>query len=76
VQARGLMAPPGIPAEAVACYQALFQRMSQSATWQKYLVDSQFQGAWLSAPDTATFFAEFQNTLSGILQEAGVCVAR
>jgi len=76
VQARGLVAPPGIPAEAVAYYQGLFQRMSQSATWLKYLEDNQFQGAWLSAADTATFFVAYQDTLRGILQEAGVRVVR
>ena len=76
VQARGLVAPPGIPAEAVAFYQGMFQRMSESATWKKYLDDNQFQGAWLSAADTATFFTEYQATLRGILQEAGVRVVR
>jgi putative tricarboxylic transport membrane protein len=76
VQARGLVAPPGIPAEAIAYYQTMFQRMSDSPTWKKYLEDNQFQGAWLSAVDTATFFTEYQATLRGILQEAGVRVVR
>jgi len=76
VQARGLVAPPAIPAEAVAFYQNMFQRMAESATWKKYLDDNQFQGAWLSAADTATFFIEYQATLRGILQEAGVRVVR
>ena len=76
VQARGLVAPPGIPAEAIAYYQGLFQRMSESATWRKYLDDNQFQGAWLSAEDTGRFFVEYQATLRGILQEAGVRVMR
>jgi putative tricarboxylic transport membrane protein len=76
VQARGLLAPPGIPAEAVEFYQGLFQRLSDSATWQKYLLDNQFQGAWLSAADTATFFVQYQAQLRGILQEGGVRVVR
>lgn len=76
VQARGLVAPPGIPAEAVAFYQSMFLRMSESATWKKYLEDNQFQAAWLSAADTTTFFTEYQATLRGILQEAGVRVVR
>lgn len=76
VQARGLLAPPGIPAEAVAFYQGMFQRMSESATWKKYLDDNQFQGAWLSAADTGKFFEEYKGTLRGILQEAGVRVVR
>ncbi|WP_431285509.1 Bug family tripartite tricarboxylate transporter substrate binding protein [Humitalea sp. 24SJ18S-53] len=76
VQARGLVAPPGIPAEAVAYYQELFQRMSDSASWQKYLADNQFQGAWLSAADTGAFFVNYQTQLRAILTEGGIRVVR
>ncbi len=76
VQARGLVAPPGIPADAAAYYQDLFQRVSDSATWQKYLTDNQFQAAWLSAADTASFFVTYQTQLRAILQEGGVRVVR
>jgi putative tricarboxylic transport membrane protein len=76
VQARGILAPPGIPAEAVEFYADLFQRLSESAGWRKYLADNQFHGAWLGPQQTVAFFAEYQAQLRGILQEAGVRLAR
>ncbi len=76
VQARGVLAPPGIPAEAVEFYQDLFKRTSESPAWQRYLADNQFQGAWLSAADTAEFFTTYQGQLRGILAEGGVRLAR
>lgn len=75
-QARGVLAPPAIPAEAVAYYEALFRRVSQSASWQKYLADNQFQDSWLSAADTAQFFTSYQAQLRTILQEGGLRVVR
>ena len=76
VQARGILAPPGIPAETVEFYADLFHRVSQSAAWKKYLEDNQFHGAWLGPRETISFFAEYQMQLRGILQEAGVRLAR
>ncbi|MGG5818566.1 Bug family tripartite tricarboxylate transporter substrate binding protein [Falsiroseomonas sp. HW251] len=76
VQARGIVAPPGMPAEAVEFYTELFGRLSDSAGWKKYLDDNQFHGAWLGPQETATFFGEYQAQLRGILQEAGVRLTR
>lgn len=76
VQARGILAPPGIPAEAVAFYEDMFKRLSDSPTWQRYLADNQFQGAWLGSAATGNFFTEYQGQLRGILQEGGVRVVR
>lgn len=76
VQARGILAPPGIPAEAVDFYADLFHRLSETATWKKYLEDNQFHSAWLGPRETLAFFAEYQAQLRGILQEAGVRLAR
>ncbi|MBL8696838.1 MAG: tripartite tricarboxylate transporter substrate binding protein [Alphaproteobacteria bacterium] len=75
-QARGFVAPPGIPAEAIAYYEDLFARVAKSATWQKYIQDNQFEEAFLGAQATAGFFADYEPRLRTILQEAGVKVAR
>lgn len=75
-QARGFVAPPGIPAEAVAYYEDLFTRLAKSPTWKKYIQDNQFEEAFLGAQATAGFFADYEPRLRTILQEAGVKVAR
>jgi len=76
VQARGILAPPGIPAEAIAFYEDLFRRLSVSDSWKKYLVDNQFHSAWLGAADTGRFFDEYRNELRAVLQDGGVKVVR
>lgn len=76
VQARGILAPPGVPAEAVAFYADLFGRAAQSAAWKKYVEDNQFDNAFLGPPETAAFFTEYQAQLRGILTEAGLRLVR
>ncbi len=75
-QARGFVAPPGVPAEAVAYYDDLLGRMSRTASWQRYLQDNQFEDAYLNAGDTAAFFTTYENQLRAVLTEAGVRLAR
>ena len=76
IQARGLVAPPGIPEEAVAFYGDLFRRMTEGPAWQNYVEDNQLQSAFLSPTDTAAFFRDYQGQLRNILQTGGVRLAR
>ncbi len=76
VQARGLVAPPAIPEEAVAFYGDMFRRMSEGPAWQKYVEDNQLQSALLAPGDTAAFFRSYQDQLRDILQTGGVRVVR
>jgi putative tricarboxylic transport membrane protein len=76
IQARGLVAPPGIPAEAVAFYGDLFRRMSEGPAWKKYVADNELESAFLSPADTGAFFRDYQGKLREILQAGGVRLAR
>lgn len=76
IQARGIVAPPGIPAEAVAFYGDLFRRMSEGPAWRKYVTDNELESAFLSPTDTGAFFREYQGKLREILQTGGVRLAR
>ena len=75
-QVRGVLAPPGMPADAVAYYEDLFQRISQSAGWKKYLEENQFQDGFQKHADLAKFFDEYTNMMRGILKEAGAKLVR
>jgi putative tricarboxylic transport membrane protein len=75
-QVRGVVAPPGMPADAVAYYEDLFGRLTRTASWKKYLEDNQFQDGFMKSGDLAKFFDEFTNRMRGILKEAGVKVVR
>ncbi len=76
IQARGLIAPPGIPEEAVAFYGDLFSRMAQGPAWRKYVTDNELESAFLSPTDTGAFFRDYQGQLREILQTGGVRLAR
>ena len=75
-QVRGVVAPPGMPKEAVAYYEDLLGRLTRTASWKKYLDDNQFEDGYLKSADLARFIDEFTDRMRGILKEAGAKVVR
>ena len=75
-QVRGIVAPPGVPAEAVAYWEELFARFIKTASWQKYLDDNMFQDGYMRSAELAKFGDEFSDSTRKILVEGGVKVAR
>jgi putative tricarboxylic transport membrane protein len=75
-QVRGVVAPPGIPRENVAYWEGVFQKMSQTESWKKYVADNQFENAYQGAAELTKFYDEFTGQMRGILQEAGVKTVR
>lgn len=75
-QVRGIVAPPGIPPEAVAYWEELFARFIKTPSWQKYLADNLFQDGYLRSAELAKFGNEFSETTRKILVAGGVKVAR
>jgi putative tricarboxylic transport membrane protein len=75
-QVRGVVAPPGIPQDAVAYYEDLFARLSKTATWRKYLEDQQFEDGFQRSAELSQFFDQFTNRMREILKDAGAKVVR
>jgi putative tricarboxylic transport membrane protein len=75
-QVRGVVAPPGIPAENVAYWEDVFRKLTRTASWKKFLEDNQFEDGYQNAADLAKFYDEFTGKMRGILKEAGVKVVR
>jgi putative tricarboxylic transport membrane protein len=75
-QVRGVVAPPGIPRENVAYWEGVFQKMSQTESWKKYVADNQFENAYQGSAELTKFYDEFTGQMRGILQEAGVKTVR
>jgi putative tricarboxylic transport membrane protein len=75
-QARGIIGPPDMPADVLAFYEDLMQRLVQSESWKKYLQDTQLEGAFLKSKETGQFFVDYEKQLRGILQAAGIKVVR
>ncbi len=75
-QARGIIAPPNMPPEAVKYYSDLFKKLSESPEWQAYLKENQTISAYLPAEETGPFLAEYTKVLRDILVGAKVDVVR
>jgi putative tricarboxylic transport membrane protein len=75
-QVRGVVAPPGIPAENVAYWEDVFRRLTRTASWRKFLADNQFEDGYQNAAELAKFYDEFTARMRVILQEAGVKTVR
>jgi putative tricarboxylic transport membrane protein len=75
-QVRGVVAPPGIPAENVAYWEDLFRRLTRTASWRKFLQDNQFEDGYQNAAELSKFYDEFTVRMRTILQEAGIKTVR
>jgi putative tricarboxylic transport membrane protein len=75
-QVRGVVAPPGIPAENVAYWEDIFRRLTKSASWRKFLEDNQFEDGYQNAAELSKFYDEFTTRMRGILQAAGIKTVR
>ena len=75
-QVRGIVAPPGVPAEVVTYWEDLFARFIKTPSWQKYLADNMFEDGYLRSAELARFGDQFSETTRKILQEGGVKTAR
>ena len=71
-----LTGTPKIPAANVAYWEEVFRKLSQTASWKKYLADNQFEDGYQNATELTRFYDEFTGTMRGILKEAGVKVVR
>jgi len=75
-QVRGIMAPPGIPAEAIAYWEDVFAKFVKTASWKKYLEDNLFEDGFQRSAELAKFIDQYSETTRGILKEGGVKVVR
>ena len=75
-QVRGVVAPPAVPKENVAYWEDVFRKLTQTASWRKFLADNQFEDGYQNAAELAKFYDEFTDRMRGILQEAGIKTLR
>jgi putative tricarboxylic transport membrane protein len=75
-QMRGVVGAPGMPADAVAYYEDLFFKVSQTPTWKKFLTESELDGEFVRSAQLKPFLVSFEGTLREILKVAGIKVIR
>jgi putative tricarboxylic transport membrane protein len=73
---RGVVAPPGIPREAVAYWENVFAKFVQTPTWRKYLEDNVLEDGFQRSADQSKFFDEYADTMRAIFRDGGIKVVR
>lgn len=75
-QTRGIVGPPGMPAEAVKYWEGFFEKVRASAGWKKFLTDNQLLGVNEKADDSKKFLVTYEDMLRVVLKDAGAKVVR
>lgn len=68
---RSFVAPPGMPAEAVAYYTELFQRLSENEEWQTYLAENALVGEVLTGQALQDYFLAERQKHADLLKSMG-----
>ena len=75
-QTRGIVGPPGMPAEAVKYYEDFFDKLRKTAGWKKFLADNQLLGVEEKSDASKTFLETYEDMLRVVLKDAGAKVVR
>lgn len=73
---RGVVAPPGIPREAVAYWEDLFARFAKTPSWRKYLADNVLEDGFQRSAEQSKFFDEYADAMRAIFRDGGIKVVR
>jgi putative tricarboxylic transport membrane protein len=69
---RGIVAPPDAPKEVVAYWESVFERLAATATWRKYLEESQIENGFQKSAELAKSAGEFIAQRREIFKLAGI----
>ncbi|EWY41847.1 hypothetical protein N825_24455 [Skermanella stibiiresistens SB22] len=75
-QTRGIVGPPNMPAEAVAYYDGLVAKLTETPAWAKYVRENQFVSAPTKSDETGKFVISYEDQIRTLLKEAGMKVER
>jgi len=75
-QIRAVMAPPGIPKEALAYYEDLFSKLRQTASWKKYVADNQLEDSYSNGVELGKAIEAIEKDMRTQFQLAGMKLVR
>jgi putative tricarboxylic transport membrane protein len=75
-QARGVLAPPGVPPDVVQYWEGVFDGFTKTVGWKKYLEQNQFEDGYLKGSELNKFFDELTVQMRDVLKEAGAKIVR
>ena len=75
-QIRAVVAPPGIPKEALVYYEDLFLKLSKTASWKKYVEDYQLEDSYSTGADLGKSITQIEKDMRTQFQVAGMKLVR
>jgi putative tricarboxylic transport membrane protein len=69
---RGFAAPAGIPKEAAALYEAMLEKVHQSAEWNEYAKRNLLENTYLDGAGFSRYLAERQPEMLQFMKDAGL----
>ncbi len=75
-QVRGVVAPPGMPAEAAAYWEGRFAKLRETPSWKKYILDNQLEDHYLPGEKFRASINDISKQLREQFVQAGVKVVR
>ena len=75
-QIRAVMAPPGVPKEALLYWEDLFAKLGQTASWKKYVADNQLEDSYANGAQLGKAIDQIEKDMRVQFQQAGMKLAR
>jgi putative tricarboxylic transport membrane protein len=70
---RSVVAPAGIPRDAISYYETMFKKMTDSSQWkEEYIKKYMLTPAWQGHQEATKFVAEVEQTCTAVLKELGL----
>lgn len=74
IQVRGVVGPPDMPADAVKFYSDMFEKLSKTQAWAKYVEENHVINGYLPADQTKAFLPEYNDKIRKALVDVGAKV--
>ena len=68
---RGILAPPGLPKEAIDFWDGFFAKLVKTAAWKTYVEKNFIQTAFMPSAPTAKYLQEYTENVRSVLKENG-----
>ena len=75
-QIRAVVAPPRMPAEAAAYWEGRFDKLRQTPSWKKYVLDNQLEESFLPGAGLSKSITDIEKELRDVFLQAGIKTVR
>ncbi len=69
---RGVMMPPGVPADAIKYWEAAFEKMRKTEGWKKYVKEGALEEAWMGSAEYGKYLNDASDGFKSTMSEMGL----